>query len=95
MRGDRRALRALLQRHSHGLDRQLSILTMTHRPTNDEFGVQVEYNAMIQPDFVDKDVSDTSHPLCVGLICVEVALKVIADVIGPIAGRLLMPANAL
>ena len=80
---------SLPQRHQHGLQHELPILATTHRPANDDTGVEINHNAQIQPQTAsDTDIGNIGDPLGVRLIGRKVPSQVILYVRRPSAGRL-------
>ena len=57
---------ALPQRHEHGLDHQLTVLTRTHRPPHDQPRIQIHHDAQVQPVFGGPNVGDVGHPFGIG-----------------------------
>jgi hypothetical protein len=66
VQNDRRSIRPLPQRHQHGLQDKLTILTATHRPADDDVGVQIEDDAKIQPVLGRPDERDVGRHLVLG-----------------------------
>ena len=80
---------ALPQRHQHGLQNELAILTTTHRPADNDTGVQIDDHAQIQPlAAADSDVSDVRHPLRIRIFGSEVPSELVLDIRRPRARRL-------
>ena len=81
---DRLSRLTLPQRHQHGLQHQLPVLAATHRPTNDDPGVEIDNHTQVQPQTADDtNVGNVSYPLGVRLIGGKVSLQVILDIRRP------------